>query len=132
MQNQNGNFWLVEMSEASTGGVLWKKMFLKISQNSQGITCAKVSFLINLQVSGNFLQNSSGRLLLKFGHWKNELKEIDCLCCRGVDIMLLASAKILGHEESMSPSRFYEHLPESQVEWEREVSPRFPFVIPGV
>ena len=47
-------FWLVEMSEASTGGVLWKKMFLKISQNSQGITCAKVSFLINLQVSGNF------------------------------------------------------------------------------
>ena len=36
-------------SEAATGDVLSKKMFLKISQNSQENTCARVSFLIKLQ-----------------------------------------------------------------------------------
>ena len=34
---------------AATGGALWKKVFLKISWNSQGDTCARVSFLIKLQ-----------------------------------------------------------------------------------
>ena len=29
-----------------------KKVFLKISQNSQGNTCARISFLIKLQESG--------------------------------------------------------------------------------
>ena len=35
--------------EAATGGVLYKKVFLKISQNSWENTCARVSFLIKLQ-----------------------------------------------------------------------------------
>ena len=75
-------------SEAATGGVLQKKVFLEISQNSQENTCASVSFLIKLQISGlqlywkkrlwhrwfsvnftkflrtPFLQNTSGQLLL--------------------------------------------------------------------
>ena len=34
--------------EAATGGVLYKKVFLKILQNSQENTCARVSFLIKL------------------------------------------------------------------------------------
>ena len=34
-------------TKAATGGVLQKKVFLKISQNSLENTCAKVSFLIN-------------------------------------------------------------------------------------
>ena len=37
-------------AEAATRGVLCKKVFLKISQNSQGNTCARVSFLIGLQL----------------------------------------------------------------------------------
>ena len=36
-------------SEVATRGVLSKKMFLEISQNSQENTCARVSFLIKLQ-----------------------------------------------------------------------------------
>ena len=40
------------MLEAATRGVLWKKMFLEISQNLQKNTCAKVSFLIKLQALG--------------------------------------------------------------------------------
>ena len=74
-------------SEATTRGVLWKKVFLEISQNSQEDTCARVSFLINLQAPAcnlikketlaevfsckfpkflrtTFSQNTSGRLLL--------------------------------------------------------------------
>ena len=45
-----------------------KKVFLEISQNSQENTCTRVSFLVKLQDSGlrtPFLQNTSGRLLLK-------------------------------------------------------------------
>ena len=36
--------------EAGTRGALLKKVFLEISQNSQENTCARVSFLIKLQV----------------------------------------------------------------------------------
>ena len=39
-------------SEAATRGALWKKVFLKCSQNSQENTCARVSFLIKLQAPG--------------------------------------------------------------------------------
>ena len=37
------------ITEVATGGVLWKKLFLKISQNSQENTYTRVSFLIKLQ-----------------------------------------------------------------------------------
>ena len=41
-------------SEAATRGVLWKKVFLEISRNSQENTCVRVSFLINfLEISKN-------------------------------------------------------------------------------
>ena len=66
------NFWCEW--KAATRGVLWKKMFLEISQNSQESTCARVSFLIKLQAWGfckfcetsknTFLQNTFKRLLL--------------------------------------------------------------------
>ena len=39
----------LENTEAATRGVLWKKVFLKISQNSQENSCVRVSFLIKLQ-----------------------------------------------------------------------------------
>ena len=47
------------MAEAATGGVLWKKVFLKISQNSQENTCAGVSLLIKLQASSNFFYRAT-------------------------------------------------------------------------
>ena len=68
----SGSVFIV-LSEAATKGVLRKKLFLEISQNLQENTCARVSFLIKLQVSGfflnfweHFLQNTSGRLLLLY------------------------------------------------------------------
>ena len=38
--------------EAASGGVLKEKVFLEILQNSQENTCARVSFLMKLQASG--------------------------------------------------------------------------------
>ena len=58
-----------------------------------------------------FLQNNSGRLLLKRGRCKNEVTEIDFICCRELDAMLIASAKIPEREGSMSPFSFHGHLP---------------------
>ena len=43
--------------EAATTGVLWKKLFLEISQNSQENICARVSFLKNLQTLGHQLSD---------------------------------------------------------------------------
>ena len=40
---------LTKNSEAAIGGVLEGNVFLKISQNSQENTCARVSFLIKLR-----------------------------------------------------------------------------------
>ena len=43
--------------EAATGTVLWRKVFLKNSQNSQENTCARVSFLMKLQLeASNFIK----------------------------------------------------------------------------
>ena len=91
-----------QIPEAATGGILRKKVFFKISQNLQETLMpdkTPVNFSKFLRKS--FLQNNSGRLLLKCGHCKNEATKIDCLCCREVDTMLIISAKILEHEGSI-------------------------------
>ena len=48
-------------------------------------------------------------------HCKNEAREIDCLCYREVDTMLIASSKIPERKGSISPSSFYRHLPDSLI-----------------
>ena len=107
----------------------------------------------------------------KCGHSRNEAREMDFLCCREVNAMLIASTKIPEREGSISPLqilwltaqplvtgvcfiylgddfwpwcswmkwarwvnlKFYLSLSDfNWVEWEREMNPRFPFIIPGV
>ena len=47
-------------SEAAIGGVLYKKVFLNISQNSRENACARVSFLIKLQAEArNFIKKEA-------------------------------------------------------------------------
>ena len=48
----------MKQTEAATGGVLWKKVFLEISQSSQESTCARDSFLIKLH-AWNFIKKES-------------------------------------------------------------------------
>ena len=46
----------------STGGILWKKVFLEILQHSQEKICARVSFLLKLKASGcncNFIKEKT-------------------------------------------------------------------------
>ena len=42
---------LIIITEEATRSVLWNKVFLEISQNSQQNTCATASFLITFQPS---------------------------------------------------------------------------------
>ena len=49
----------IRMSEAVTRSCSVKKMFSEISQNPQESTCARVSFLIKLQTSGNFIKKEA-------------------------------------------------------------------------
>ena len=48
----------MKQTEAATGGVLQKKAFLEISQNSQENTCTRDSFLIKLD-AWNFIKKES-------------------------------------------------------------------------
>ena len=48
----------------------------------------------------------------KSGYCNNEARYIDCICCRELDTMLIASAKIPEGEGRISRSSFYEHLPD--------------------
>ena len=103
---------LVQMPEAAIGGILWKKMFFKFSQNLQETLAPEktpVNFAKFLRTP--FLQNNFGRQLLKCRHCKNEEREIDCLCCREVGAKLITSAKIPEREGSISLSSFYGYLP---------------------
>ena len=70
--------------------------------------CQSLFFNKVAGLSGDFLY----RTTLKCVHCKNEAREIDCLCYREVNAMLLASTKIPDHEGSMSLSSFYGHLPD--------------------
>ena len=79
----------MQIPEAATGGVLRKKVFFKMSQSSQETPVPEeisVNFAKFLRTS--FLQNNSGRLLLKCGYFNNEARDIDCICCRELDAML--------------------------------------------
>ena len=42
----------IYLQKGSSGDVLWKKVFLNLSQNPQENTCARVSLLIKLQAWG--------------------------------------------------------------------------------
>ena len=59
-----------------------------------------------------FLQNNSGcrATASESGYWNNEARYIDCICCRELDAMLIALAKIAEREGRISPSNFYGHL----------------------
>ena len=66
-----------------------KKVFFKMSQNSQETSVLEktpVDFAEFLRTP--VLQNNSGRLLPKCGHFNNEARDIDCICCRELDALL--------------------------------------------
>ena len=51
--------FLLQDTEAATGGVLQQKVFLEISQNSQEDTCASVSFSNKVAGPCNFIKKET-------------------------------------------------------------------------
>ena len=89
IQYENRKSRLEQMPEAATWGVLRKKMFFKMSQNSQETSVPEetpVNFSKFLRTP--LSQNNSRRLLLKRRHFNNEARDIDCICCRELDTLL--------------------------------------------
>ena len=62
------------MPEAVTRSCSLKKMFLKVSQNLQKNTCARVSFLLKLQTSGNLIKNEALAQLFFYEIWEIFMK----------------------------------------------------------
>ena len=60
-----------------------------------------------------FLQNNSGcrTTASESGYYNDEARDVDCIRCRKLDVMLTASAKIPERKGRVSPSSFYGHLP---------------------
>ena len=104
IQYENRKSRLEQMPEAAIWGVLQKKVCLKMSQNSQE-TPVPEETLVNFAkfLRTPLLQNNSGRLLLKCGHFNNEARDVGCI--------FIALAKIPEREGSISPSNFHGDLP---------------------
>ena len=58
------------MSEAITRSCCVKKVFLKISQNSEKNTYARAFFLIKLQTSGNFIKKEALAQVFSYEIWE--------------------------------------------------------------
>ena len=70
---------------------------------------------LNIRSADDLLHIRIGNLgWCKFGHCKNQLREIDCLCCKEVDAMLNSPARILDRKGSISQSSFCGQLPDYQ------------------
>ena len=54
--NDDSLFKALVLLKAATRGILWNKVFLEISQNSQENTSAKVPFLTKLQMPATLLK----------------------------------------------------------------------------
>ena len=86
------------MPEAVTGGGLQKNVFFKMSQNSQETPVPEEFCKIfkNNFFTEQFWTTASEMRILQ--------QRSERFCCRELDAMLIASAKIPKREESISPS----------------------------
>ena len=83
---KSAKFLRTPILRKNSGGYFWNQ------------TCASAVLLLHIRI-GNLDW-------CKCRHCKNEGKEIDCLSCREVNAILIASAKIPEREGSISPCRF--------------------------
>ena len=99
----------MQILEAATVDVLRKNVFFKISQTPEETPVNFVKFSRT-----SFLQNNSGcrAAASESEYCINEARDIDCICCRELDAMLIALTKIPECEGRTSPSRFFGHLPD--------------------
>ena len=95
----------MKIPEVATGGVLRKKVFFKMSQNSQETLVPEetpVNFATFLRTL--FSQYSSGRLFLKYGHCNNERYGLSLLQRAGCNALLLWLKSQSAREASHHPA----------------------------
>ena len=63
-------------------------------------------------MKNTFFTEQLGTTASESEYCNDEARDIDCICCRELDPMLIASAKINECEGRISPSSFYGHLPD--------------------
>ena len=105
MQYQNRKSRLGQMASVASGGVLRKKIFFKMSQNSQETPVPEetpVNFAKILRTP--FLQCNSGRLLLTSGHCNNERYRLYLLQRAGCNALLLWPNHQSAREASHHPA----------------------------
>ena len=97
----------MQMPGAAIVGVSRKKVFFKISQNSQE-TLASEETPVNFNkiFKNTFYTEQLRTTTSESGYCNNEVRDIDCICCRELDAMLIASAKIPEREGRIPPSAF--------------------------
>ena len=94
----------MQMPEAANVGVLRKKVSFKISQNFQETLVPEETPANFCKIFKNlFSTEQLGTTASESRYCNNEARDIDCICCRELDAMLIASAKI---------QSFYGHLPD--------------------
>ena len=74
---QNRKYQLLQIPKATSGGVLQRKFFFKISQNIQEASVPEETSMNFAKFSRtNFFKNNSGQLPLKCRHCNNEVRVI--------------------------------------------------------
>ena len=102
----------MQMRKAATVSVLRKKVSFKISQNSQETPVPEETREFCEIFKYTFFTEQLRTTASKSGHCNNEERDLDCICCRELDAMLIALAKIPEREGRISSSSFYGHLPD--------------------
>ena len=83
----------MQIPEAGSRGVVWKKMFFKILQNSQETPVPEGNTYEFCKMFKNTFLTEQLRTTASV-HCKIEAREMDCLRYREVDAMLFTSAKL--------------------------------------
>ena len=98
------------MPEAATVGVLRKKVFFKISQNSQEIPVPEEAPINFGKFLNAFFTEQLWTTASQSGYCSNEARDTDGIFCRELDAMLIASTKIPERKGRISRSSFYGHV----------------------
>ena len=109
---KSGRYLLVQMPEAATVGVLRKRVFFKISQNSRKFLCQRKHLWILENFKEWLFTEQLWTTASESGYCNIEARDIDDICCRELDAMLIASAKIPERKRRISQPSFYGHLPD--------------------
>ena len=94
----------MQMPEAATVGVL---------RRLTGNSCGRVNTCEFCKIFENtFFAEQLRTTASESGYCNNEPRDIDCICYKKLNAMLIPTAKIPEREGSITPSSFYGRLPD--------------------